>query len=163
MGRWIDWWYFRNPTVNRVARFGSAGLPDNALFRLLPFNWRQKLENRYMSVFLDDKTIWDIFETIPLTGLPVFALQGCQINIFLFLVFYHENRPQIFYTPYLAQEIEWWYFRNSTTNRVARFCITGLPDIIFSIDFHKNCDIDMKIGISPYFRPRNRLGMFSKS
>ena len=93
-GRGIDWWHFRKCPKNRVARFHTAGLPDYEISAYLCILKRRKGLKFVYLFFLDGESTGDIFESLRRTGLPDFALQGCQIMKFRHILAYWNGPSQ---------------------------------------------------------------------
>ena len=114
----------------RVARLWNFGI-------FCHIETEERTENLYTYVFLDGESTGDIFESLRRTGLPDFALQGCQIMKFWHILAYW-NGPKgwkFVYLCFFGRGIDWWHFRESPTNRVARFPTAGLPDYEISAYF----------------------------
>lgn len=71
----------------------------------------------------------DIFEAMPLKGLPDFGLQCCHIDMKLRFRFFYENILFLVYFHFHRPKIDGIYIRNHETSRVARFFIECLPDM----------------------------------
>ena len=99
----------------RVARIWNFGI-------FLHIETDERAENLYTYVFLDGESTGDIFESLRRTGLPDFALQGCQIMTFWHILAYW-NRPKGWKFVYLC-----FLDGESTGDIFESLRRTGLPD-----------------------------------
>ena len=66
-GRKIDWWWFLSSITNRAARFLHSGI---AMYSFFSIYFHKNDDIGINILFVVDKSICDVFETLRIMGLP---------------------------------------------------------------------------------------------